>query len=440
MARSEPAITAPPSLGAAGQETLSASALRDLVMEMGADDCGFVDIDDPCVDVDREYILRCFPNTKTLISLVCRMHVEPVRSPNRTVANLEFHQAGHEVDEVARKVVRYFEDSGIKAINTPMAFPMEMEHFPDRGWIVSHKLIAEGAGMGKRGLHRSLIHHRFGSFVLLGTVLLDARVDTLSKALDFNPCFECKLCVAACPVGAIKPDGYFDFASCYNHNYQQFMGGFVNWIDSVTESRSVKASRQKTSFSDHVVRWQSLAHGPSYNAAYCLSVCPAGSNIVDTYLADKKAHLDQIVRPLQQNTEQVYVVKDSDAEAHVKKRFPHKQVRLVKSGFISTSIRGFLFGITLAFQGGKAKSMRAIYHFTFTGKEPKQATIKIWEGKLSVNEGHVGKANLKVTTDANAWLGFVNKDISLIRLLMTRKLRLQGNPRLLAEFGKCFPS
>ena len=146
------------SSGSAKPQVMMASELRSLIMELGADDCGFVDINDSCADVDREYILRCFPNTKTLVSIVIRMNVEPVRSQNRTVANLEFHNAGHEVDEIARKFVRHLENRGIKAINTPMAFPMEMENFPDRGWIVSHKLIAEGAGMGKRGLHRSLIH------------------------------------------------------------------------------------------------------------------------------------------------------------------------------------------------------------------------------------------------------------------------------------------
>ena len=70
-----------------------------------------------------------------------------------------------------------------------MAFPMEMGNFPQRGWIVSHKRVAEAAGLGKMGIHRS-IHPKFGSFVLLGTVLIGEEVEAYGKPLDFNPCLE----------------------------------------------------------------------------------------------------------------------------------------------------------------------------------------------------------------------------------------------------------
>ncbi len=151
-----------------------------------------------------------------------------------------------------RQMVRALEDKGVPALNPAMAFPMEMDDFPQRGWVVSHKRVAEAAGMGKMGIHRSLIHPRFGSFVLLGTVIVGTEVDTASQALDFNPCLSCKLCVAACPVGAIKSDGYFDFSSCFNHNYQQFMGGFVNCVEDIATSRSVADFLAKQSYSETV--------------------------------------------------------------------------------------------------------------------------------------------------------------------------------------------
>ena len=175
----------------------------------------------PALGEERDHVVRAFPGTRTLLAIVCRMHRGPVRSPARSLANLEFHRAGNDVDEIARK---------IGAVNAAVAFPMELDQFPGRGWIVSHKIVAQAAGLGRMGIHRSLIHPKYGSFVLLGTVLIAEDVDTASAPLDYNPCVECKLCVAACPVGAIKPDGYFDFSSCYTHNYQQFMGGFANWV------------------------------------------------------------------------------------------------------------------------------------------------------------------------------------------------------------------
>src|SRR5262249_9301398 len=40
--------------------------------------------------------------------------------------------------------------------------------------------------------------------------------------------------------------------------------------------------------------------------------------------------------------------------------------------------------------------------------------------------------------DAKTWLGFLAKEKSLIAAIITRKIRLRGNPKLLLAFGKCF--
>ena len=420
-------------------ERLTAAGLLALARACGADDCGLVSIDDPALAPERPHIARAFPATRTLLALVVRMNREPVRSPARSVANLEFHRSGHEVDEVARLIVRRLEDMGVRALNPAMAFPMEMERFPERGWIVSHKRVAEAAGLGKMGVHRSLIHPKFGSFVLLGTVLIAEEVDTYAEPLSFNPCLECKLCVAACPVGAIKPDGAFDFSACLTHNYQQFMGGFVNFVEDVASSRSVGDFRAKQSYAETVARWQSLAYGPNYNAGYCLAVCPAGEDVVGPYRADKRAHLKTIVDPLTQKEETVYVSRNSDAPDHVARRFPNKRIRWVRSGARATSIRSFLAGMPLSFQSGKAAGLQATYHFSFTGREAAEATVVIADRRLRVLEGHQGDANLSVTADGDAWIRVLAKEMSTLRALLTRAVRVKGPPRLLKAFGKCFP-
>jgi hypothetical protein len=86
-------------------QRLDASWLRELCLESGADDAGLVEIGRPALDDQRADILGAFPAAKTLVSFVCRMNREPIRSPARSVANLEFHPTGDHVNEVARKVV-----------------------------------------------------------------------------------------------------------------------------------------------------------------------------------------------------------------------------------------------------------------------------------------------------------------------------------------------
>src|SRR5437588_53263 len=377
---------------------LDADWLRRLCRAAGADDVGLVEISRPALDDQRDDILRAFPPTTTLLSFVCRMNREPIRSPARSVANLEFHHAGDHVNEVARKVVAALERQGIRALNPAMGFPMEMDRFPGgKIWVVSHKPVAVAAGLGHMGIHRNLIHPKFGNFILLGTVLIAAEATAYDQPIPYNPCLECKLCVAACPVGAIAPSGEFNFSACYTHNYREFMGGFTDWVEQIADSKSALDYRRRVSDPESASLWQSLSFGANYKAAYCMAVCPAGEEVIGPYLTDKAGHLQNVVRPLQEKEETVYVVPGSDAEEHVARRFPLKTLKRVGNGLRPRTIQRFLSGLALTFQRGKAAKLNAVYHFTFTGKEPKEATVTIRDGTLQVQDGHQGEADPRGT-------------------------------------------
>ncbi|MGB0911140.1 MAG: SCP2 sterol-binding domain-containing protein [Nitrospirales bacterium] len=414
--------------------------LKTLCMNAGADDVGFVAWDRPEIDKDRPEILKVFPRTKTLISFVIRMNREPIRSSSRSVANLEFHHTGDHVNEVARDIVKELEANGLRALNPAMGFPMEMEKFPGKIWMVSHKLIAVAAGLGQMGIHRNVIHPKFGNFILLGTILIDADVTTTDKPIDYNPCLECKLCVAACPVGAIGQDGYFDFSACYTHNYREFMGGFTDWVEQVAESSTAKQYRQKVNDAESASMWQSLSFGANYKAAYCLAVCPAGEDVVSPFKKDKKGFVSEIVSPLQKKEETIYVLPGSDAAIHVAKRFPHKQTKYVGNSLRPRSIQGFLDGLPLVFQRNQVEGLTAIYHFTFTGKETAEATVIIQNKSLKIIKGYEGKPDFQLTADSQTWLGFLAKEKSLFWTLLTQKIRIKGPIRYLKAFARCFPT
>ena len=432
--RSRAAVAAP-----RPAEPLDAAWLRQLVLDHGADDAGFVEIGRPALDDQREDILKAFPGTKMLIAFVVRMNRAPIRSPARSVANLEFHHAGDHVNAVARSVVRSLEDRGIRAMNPAMGFPMEMDEFPGKTWVVSHKPVAAAAGLGMKGIHRNVIHPKFGNFILLGTVLVAAEASRYGQPIDYNPCLACKLCVAACPVGAISPNGDFHFSACYTHNYREFMGGFTDWMEEVADSTNRLEYRQRVSDAESASMWQSLSYGANYKAAYCLSVCPAGEDVIGAYLADKKAHLQDAVRPLQEKHETVYVLKNSDAEEHVARRFPHKRPKHVGNSLRPGSVEGFLRGAPLVFQPGKSAGLNATYHFTFTGREEKLATIAIADQRITVAAGHVGRPDLRVAADAMTWVAFLRGERNIVWAILRRKVRLKGPLKLLFAFGKCFP-
>jgi ferredoxin len=426
----------------AATQILDATALRQLCLDAGADDVGFVESNRPEIADQKADIQMSFPRTKTLISFVCRMNRENIRTPSRSIANLEFHHTTDDTNEVARRIVAALERVGVSAINGGAAgFPMEADRWGSKMWVISHKPVAVAAGLGQMGIHRNVIHPKFGNFILLGTVLVEAEVSQYSHPVTYNPCLECKLCVAACPTGAISPDGQFNFSACYTHNYREFMGGFNDWVEKIADSGSAREYRKKVSGAETVSMWQSLSFGANYKAAYCMAVCPAGEDVIGPFLTNRKQFLDDVVRPLQDKSETIYVVPNTDAEEYVARRFPHKETKRVSNGLAGQgTIRSFLRGLNFVFQKGKSKGINAVYHFTFTGQEEVKATVTIRDEKLVVSEGHVGQPDLKLTADSQTWLRFLRKEANLVWALLRRKIRIQGSPKLLLAFGRCFPS
>lgn len=416
---------------------VDAGFLKDLARECGADDVGLVEVDRPALAMDRPYIGKVFEPARALLSFVVRMNREPVRSPARSVANQEFHAVYDDVNDTARRIVRALEEKGIPACNAVAAFPMEVQ-LPGRGWMVSHKPVAVEAGLGMIGLHRNVIHPKFGSFVLLGTVLIGQEANAYDRPIDYNPCLGCNLCVAACPVGALKSDGGFDFMSCFTHNYREFLGNFGDWVHTLADAKNAKEYRKRFSDEETTSIWQSLSFKPGYKAAYCLAVCPAGEDAINPYLEDKKGYVAQVLRPLTAREETLYVLPGSDAEKHAEKRFPHKLIKRVRSQVHPASIEMLLRMMPLSFQRGRAKGLDARYHWTFTGDENVRATIAIKDSQLTIEPDHTGDADIAITADAATWLKIVSREYNVLAALALRKVRVKGDMTLFRAFGRCF--
>jgi ferredoxin len=322
--RARPATPAAP--------VIDAAHLRRICLDAGADDVAFASVDDPALESEREHANTALPGVRSYISLVVKMNRDNVRSSERSVANQEFHRSGEIINEAAHRITRALEDTGYRVINPSATFPMEMDKFPGRIWVIAHKPVAVAAGLGVMGIHRNVIHPRFGNFVILATLLVGAPISEYGAPLDYSPCLECKLCVAACPVGAIGKDGAFDFVACSVHNYREFMGGFTDWAQTIADSSDAADFRSRVSDSENASMWQSLSFKANYKAAYCLAVCPAGEDVIEPYLDDRKGFMDLVLKPLQDKKETLYVLPGSAAKAHAEKRYPHKTVKVVDSG------------------------------------------------------------------------------------------------------------
>ncbi len=415
---------------------LTAEDLLKVCLEEGADDAGFVEIGREALSVEREDILRIFPGTQTIVSLVKKANRNSIQSPSLAVVDWEFSKVNTAVSDVAGRIIRRLNTSGVRGVAIPPGFPMDITRWPGKVWEVSHKTVAVEAGVGHMGKHRVVIHPRFGDHILLDTVLIDAKLDRYDKPLEESPCINCGLCVAVCPVGAISKDGVLDFMACTMHNYHDLFGNFQEWIEEIVSSKSVRSYRSKFRDSETISRWQSLTYGHAYRCSYCMAVCPAGEETVELYRSGKKDYAERYEKPLKTKREPVYVISGTRAEK-VAKGNDFKEVRYVRNTIRPSSVGAFLQGAGILFNPEKAKGLSLTLHFEFTGKEQKTATISIAEEKLHVHEGHHGGSDLYIKADSETWVGILNEEMSLVKALITGRLKLKGNPAFLKKFKSC---
>ena len=292
-----------------------------------------------------------YPWTKGLVSIVCKMNREPIRSTARSVANLEFHDTGERTNEVASSIVGALEAEGHRAVNPSMGFPMEMDRSPGKIWVVAHKPVAVAAGLGQMGIHRNVIHPKFGNFILLATILVDAEVSDEGSLLDYNPCLECKLCVAACPVGAIGADGHFDFSACYTHNYREFLGGFGDWVENVVDSRDALDYRSRVSDSETASDVAKPRLRPELQGGILHGGLPGGRGR-DRPIPGRPQGRSSRLSLIRCRTKRR---RSTWSPARMprpmrSKRFPHKRIKPVGNGLRPSSIRGFLANMPHVFQ------------------------------------------------------------------------------------------
>ncbi len=416
---------------------ITADEILQIALEEGADDIGFVELNRPALQNQKEELRTVYPKTKTAISLIKKMNRENIQTPARYAANVEFHHTIDDLTDIARRILRRLNNLNIRGVVPTVGFPMDMDSLGKGAlWHISHKPIAVEAGLGQMGKNRNVIHPKFGNFILLETILIDTEVDRYDNSIEYNPCVKCNLCVTSCPVGAIEKNGDFNFMACMDHNYREFMGGFQEWSETLVSSKNVKEYRESFRDSETASMWQSLSFGANYKAAYCMAVCPAGDEVIPPFIENSKGFVNDIVRPLKEKEEHVYVRKGSRAERFAVKN-PTKEIRHIKSPYRPQNIDFFLRGASLQFNPEKAKDLDLVIQFSFYGKENVNAFVQIVNQKIKAKRGQHKNPNISLTVDSETWLKIVNKETSVFWSILTRKLKAKGNPLLLKKFENC---
>lgn len=116
------------------------------------------------------------------------------------------------LDELALKVTSFIQARGWEALPIPASQLIDWE----KQWAhISHKHVAQRAGIGWIGRNNLLVSREFGSRQRLITVLTNMPLNVDSPS-GFG-CGECYACLSSCPAKSIqeKPED-FDHAGCYH--------------------------------------------------------------------------------------------------------------------------------------------------------------------------------------------------------------------------------
>lgn len=133
-----------------------------------------------------------------------------IDGPN-DIYKAHYRQANMILDIASFRIARYIQRKGYEAIPIPASFTVD--EMMQRGHV-SHRWLAELAGLGWRGRNNLLVTREFGAAVRLTTVLTDIPL-TIDKPMEFS-CGDCYECISECPAQALRenPKDY-NFDRCY---------------------------------------------------------------------------------------------------------------------------------------------------------------------------------------------------------------------------------
>jgi len=142
------------------------------------------------------------PGAKTVVSAAL-CYWEPGPKPSPGEGRLPRYTWRDAYAELREKLERLGEELG----GTHRVLVDENQHV-DRE-------AAARAGVGFYGKNTMIITRRHGSWVVLGTLVTDVEVES-TPALELD-CGECRLCINACPTGALDQPGVLDSTSCLSY-------------------------------------------------------------------------------------------------------------------------------------------------------------------------------------------------------------------------------
>jgi epoxyqueuosine reductase len=215
-------------------------------------------------DVDMNWIGRNYekrkdmrlimPEAKTVISLAYNYytpykHETGKPKISRYAWGKDYHKI---IKKKLKELAKFIEELG--ATNTlKISGSVITKYYIDDGPVMD-KAWAVHAGIGWMGKHTNVIDPEHGSWFFLSEIITNLELDTYDEPIE-DMCGKCRLCIDACPTGAIVDDYQLDSNLCISYQ-------------TIENRREIPGSI--------------LLHGWVFGCDICQDVCPFNTNPIPT--------------------------------------------------------------------------------------------------------------------------------------------------------------
>ena len=196
-----------------GDEVWNYSRLKDYSLDLGASLFGVANVK----SLKRSFI---FLSPETLDSFPYGISLA-VRLSDRVIEDLEdrptrlylhhYRQINYFLDQLALKISSFIQEEGWQALPIPASQVLDWQKLKGH---LSHKKVAQEAGLGWIGRSNLLVSPEYGARIRLVTILTNFPLQCDRR--QEGTCGPCKECLSACPAQAIKENQKdFDLGACF---------------------------------------------------------------------------------------------------------------------------------------------------------------------------------------------------------------------------------
>ncbi|HTP28505.1 MAG TPA: hypothetical protein VMK12_22965 [Anaeromyxobacteraceae bacterium] len=202
--------------------------VKTFALSLGVDLVGIAGIDRLSEAPPRHRPADIIANARSVISCAVRIPSGAIAGP-ATSYQATMNAIHARLDFLAARIAVFLEDRGGRAVPVPADEPYwhwDAKRSHGTGDL-SHKHVAQAAGLGRLGKNSLLVTPQFGNRVQLVSIVTDVSFIP-DPVLDWEPCPEgCMRCLAACPAGAIGQRFAVDQALCRPVTMQRLAKGGI---------------------------------------------------------------------------------------------------------------------------------------------------------------------------------------------------------------------